>query len=268
MTPRPALAFVSLILIAGAILLILLTLLGGAINKNPTNKFYFLEADTTGLGTAAATSRWTFWNVCSVMDGHNACPKVHAAYPFDPKRNFGTSDIFGYGKHGVARSWGKEGTGSKYYLETRFMFAFVLIGLFFAVCALFLSLLALCSRIGSFLSSALCSVALFFQTLTAALMTAAYVQGRSAFRSSSRTATLGKYNFGFMWAAVAALFLATLLECVGGVTGKKSSERSYTKRTGGGGRGFLGMGRKKSTRSRGSFIDPERQRRMEKEDDD
>lgn len=61
--------------------------------------------------------------------------------------------------------------GSKYYLETRFMFAFVLIGLFFAVCALFLSLLALCSRIGSFLSSALCSVALFFQTLTAALMT-------------------------------------------------------------------------------------------------
>ncbi|KAI4196895.1 MAG: hypothetical protein LQ350_006264 [Teloschistes chrysophthalmus] len=247
MTPRPALAFVSLILIAGAILLILLTLLGGAVNKNPTNKFYFLEADTSGLGTAAATTRWTFWNACSVMDGHNACPKVHAAYPFDPKRNFGTSDIFG---------------GSKYYLETRFMFAFVLIGLFFAVCALFLSLIALCSRIGSFLSSALCSVALFFQTLTAALMTAAYVQGRSAFRSSSRTATLGKYNFGFMWAAVAALFLATLLECVGGVTGKK--DKSYTKRTGG--RSFFG--RKKSTRSRGSFIDPERQRRMEKEDDD
>lgn len=51
------------------------------------------------------------------------------------------------------------------------MFAFVLIGLFFAVCTLFLGLLALCSRIGSFLSSGLCSVALFFQTLTAALMT-------------------------------------------------------------------------------------------------
>lgn len=61
--------------------------------------------------------------------------------------------------------------GTKYYLETRFMFAFVLIGLFFAVCALFLGLIALCSRIGSFLSSGLCSIALFFQTLTAALMT-------------------------------------------------------------------------------------------------
>lgn len=57
------------------------------------------------------------------------------------------------------------------------MFAFVLIGLFFAVCTLFLGLLALCSRIGSFLSSGLCSVALFFQTLTAALMTYVLANG-------------------------------------------------------------------------------------------
>ena len=63
-----------------------------------------------------------------------------------------------------------------------------------------------------------------------------------------------------MWAAVAALFLATVLFCVGGVMGK--SDSTYTKRTGG--RSFFG--RKKSTRSRGSFIDPERQRRIEKED--
>lgn len=51
------------------------------------------------------------------------------------------------------------------------MFAFHLIALFFAVCALFLGLLALCSRIGSFLSSLTCSVALFFQALAASLMT-------------------------------------------------------------------------------------------------
>ena len=51
------------------------------------------------------------------------------------------------------------------------MFAFVLIGLFFAVCALFLGVVALISRIGSFLGSATCTLALFFQTLTAALMT-------------------------------------------------------------------------------------------------
>lgn len=51
------------------------------------------------------------------------------------------------------------------------MFAFEFIALFFTACALVLGLLALCSRIGSFLDSALCSVALFFQTITAALMT-------------------------------------------------------------------------------------------------
>lgn len=51
------------------------------------------------------------------------------------------------------------------------MFAFVLIGGFFAACALGLGLVALCSRIGSFLSSATVSVALFFQTITACLMT-------------------------------------------------------------------------------------------------
>ncbi|KAI4261338.1 MAG: hypothetical protein L6R42_003463 [Xanthoria sp. 1 TBL-2021] len=250
MTPRPALALVSLILIAGAALLIFLTLLGGAIDKNPTNQFYFLEADTNGLGDAAPLTRWTFWSSCSAMGGRNTCPGVKPAYPFDPRRNFGTNDIFG---------------GTKYYLESRFMFAFVLIGLFFAVCALFLGVIALVSRIGSFLGSAACSVALFFQTLTAALMTAAYVQGRDAFRADGRTATLGRYNFGFMWAAVACLFLATLMLCVGGVTGKK--DKGYSSRTGG--RKFFG--RKKSTKSnrdRGSFIDPERQRRIDKEDDD
>ncbi|KAL9025345.1 MAG: hypothetical protein Q9196_005814 [Gyalolechia fulgens] len=189
MTPRTPLAFVSLILIAGAILLIFLTLLGGAVDDNPTNKFYFLEADTSGLGNAATTSRWTFWSACSVVDGHNQCPKVRAAYPFDPNRNFETTMSFG----------------------------------------------------------------------------AAFVQGRDAFRSRDRTASLGRYNFGFMWAAVACLFLATLLECVGGVAGKK--DRTYTKRTGG--RTFFGRKKStRSTRSRGSFIDPERQRRMEKEDSD
>ncbi|KAL8671683.1 MAG: hypothetical protein Q9168_003831 [Polycauliona sp. 1 TL-2023] len=251
MTARPAIALVSLILIAGAALLIFLTLLGGAIDKNPTNQFYFLQADTNSLGSAAPLTRWTFWSSCSAMDGRNTCPKVKAAYPFDPKRNFGTNDIFG---------------GTKYYLESRFMFAFVLIALFFAVCALLLGVVALVSRIGSFLGSATCSVALFFQTLTAALMTAAYVQGRDAFRSAGRTATLGRYNFGFMWAAVACLFLATILLCVGGVTGKK--DKGYSSRNTGGKKFF---GRNKSTKSnrdRGSFIDPERQRRMDKEDDD
>ena len=54
---------------------------------------------------------------------------------------------------------------------SRIMFAFILIALFFAVCSLFLGLFALCSRIGSYLSSVLCALALLVQTVAAALMT-------------------------------------------------------------------------------------------------
>lgn len=91
----PALALVSLILIAGACLLIFLTLLAGAVDHNPTNKIYFLQAATSNIPGAPSVSRWTFWNTCSVSSaGGNVCGKVHPAYPLDPPsgRNFGTTD--------------------------------------------------------------------------------------------------------------------------------------------------------------------------------
>jgi SUR7/PalI family len=62
------------------------------------------------------------------------------------------------------------GTG-KYFYMTRFMFAFMLIALFFAVCSFFTGMLALGSRIGSYLSGLLGMLALFFQSINASLMT-------------------------------------------------------------------------------------------------
>lgn len=88
----PLFGFVSLILIAGGFLLILLTLLGGSINDSPVNKFYFLEADTSGIGSAAPRTRWTLWAACTVdANGKNTCPGAKPAYPLDPPRNFGTT---------------------------------------------------------------------------------------------------------------------------------------------------------------------------------
>ena len=58
-----------------------------------------------------------------------------------------------------------------YYLMTRFMFPFVLIGLFFTVLSLFTGLLAMCTRIGSYLSSVLVWIAWVFQVITTCLMT-------------------------------------------------------------------------------------------------
>jgi len=255
MTPRPGLAFLSLFFIAGACLLIFLVLLAGAVSGNPVNDIYFLQADTSKIPGAPSLARWTFWNICSVSAaGKNVCGKVHPAFPLDPPshRNFGTTT-------GVPAQF----IGShKFFYLTRFMFAFVLISLFFAVCSLFLGLFALCSRIGSFLSSALCSVALFFQTLTAALMTAAYVIGRDDFRKNGDAAQIGKYAFGFMWAAAACLFLATVLFCVAGVTSRKR-DTTYTGTRKSGGRFWR---RKKTVRDRGSFIDSESQRRVVKDE--
>ena len=98
-----------------------------------------------------------------MVNGKNNCGAVHPAFPFDPAshRNFGTTKD-------VPKAF--IGT-SKYFYLTRFMFAFELIALFFGVCALFTGMLALCTRLGSYLSGLLASIALFFQTLTAALMT-------------------------------------------------------------------------------------------------
>ena len=162
------------------------------------------------------------------------------------------------------------------------MFAWILIALFFAVFSLIFGVFALCSRIGSYLSSVLCFVALFFQTLTATFMTCvvfklesklqvmadtsysgAYVKGKDNFQKNNQTASLGRYAFGFIWAAMACLLIATILFCMGGSAGRRES--TYTSRTGG--RSFFNrFGRNKSTRTRGSFInDTESARRVKRE---
>ena len=88
----PILALVSLVLIAGACLLIFLTILAGAVDHNPTDLIYFLQADTSQIPGAPTLSRWTLWNTCSVSaDGRNLCGAVHPAYPLDPPSNFGTT---------------------------------------------------------------------------------------------------------------------------------------------------------------------------------
>ncbi|KAK3078864.1 hypothetical protein LTS18_006438 [Coniosporium uncinatum] len=245
---RPILGLVSLILTAGGILLQFLVILSGIHTYAvPLNLVYFLQADTSGISNAPNPARWTFFSICGVgPNGHNAnCGPIRAALPFDPpnSQDFGTTN-------GVPPAF--IGTNHYYYLS-RFMFAFYLIALFFAVLALFTGVLALCTRIGSFLSGANAALALFFQTITAALMTACFVQGRDAFRRNGQTASLGRYAFGFTWAAMACFLLATVSFCIGGSVSKDSKRNR--RRGGSNAGGFLG--RNKSTRSRasrGSFV--------------
>lgn len=140
------------------------TILTGAVNSAPLDRFYFLEASTSGISDARNPSRWTFFAICGrdPSTGHNAnCGAVVPALPFDPPKNFGTDQ-------GVPQAF--IGTSTYYYLS-RFMFAFYLIALFFAAIALVTGLLALISRLGGYISSMTTSIALFFQVLASALMT-------------------------------------------------------------------------------------------------
>ncbi|CBX95038.1 hypothetical protein LEMA_P114530.1 [Plenodomus lingam JN3] len=240
---RPLLAFGSLILLAGGIVLQFFIILSGAVNSSPMNLFYFLQASTNNIPDARNPSRWTFFSICGAdpSTGHNAnCGAVVPALPFDPPRNFGTTD-------GIPEQF--IGNRTYFYLS-RFMFAFYLIALFFAAVALASGVLALCSRLGGYLSALTTLVALFFQTLATALMTAWVVKGRNAFRSAGQQASIGKYLMGFAWATVAAFFLATLMFCLGGkLGGDGSSGMRRTRST-------------KSTRSRASFMDTDSQRRV------
>lgn len=79
------------------------------------------------------------------------------------------------------------------------------------------------------------------------------VKGRNNFQKNGQAAHLGKYAYGFTWAALACFFISTVLFCVGGAASKDRYGKKST------------FGRKRSTRSRGSFIDSESQRRVKDE---
>ncbi|KAH0830906.1 hypothetical protein AYO21_11552 [Fonsecaea monophora] len=235
----------SLILLAAGLLFMFFILLAGAVEHGPVNKFYILQADTANIPGAPPVSRWSYWNVCGVQNGRTHCgdqhySDVHPAFPLDPASHRTFDTTVNVPRNFVERH-------GYYFLMTRFMFAFMLIALFFGVCALFTGLLALCTRLGSYLSGLLSMMAMFFQAIQASLMTAAYVKGRNNFRNNGQASDIGKYAFGFEWAAFACFFICTVLFCMGG----SSRREPRTTKS----RGFTFRGRRsRSTRSRGSFV--------------
>ena len=80
------------------------------------------------------------------------------------------------------------------------------------------------------------------------------MQGRAAFNSNNQTARLGVKAYAFTWSAMACFLISTVLFCMSGAHRKDSVSTKHGS-----------FGRKASTRSRGSFIDAESQRRVKDE---
>ncbi|OJJ79367.1 SUR7/PalI family protein [Aspergillus glaucus CBS 516.65] len=209
MLGRAALGFTGLFWMASGLLLMWFTFLGGTRNSNPLNRIYFLEAATSNIPGAPATSRWTLWNLCPVVDGKNDCGSNTPDFPFDPAshRNFGTdvnvpSRFIDNHNH--------------YFITSRFIFPFMLIALFFGVLSFFTGFFAMCVRVIGHVSGVFAYIALTFQTIATAMMTAVFVQGRNAFSRNGQTAKVGPMAFGFMWASVVLLFFSALCYFWGG----------------------------------------------------
>lgn len=247
---RPILGLTAILLLAGGIVMQFLVILSG-LNKSPLNQVYFLQASTNGVtggnDQLRNPARWTYLDICGVgPNGNNdMCSSTRPALPFDPPRNFGTTT-------GLPATF--DGTKYYYYMS-RFSWVFFLIALFFAVIAFLLSVFALFARLGAYLTGFSSLLAVFFQSLAAALTTTWVVKGRDAFRGNGQDASIGVKAMGFIWGTWAAFFLASLFFCVGGSVGnnKNSKKSSY-------------FGRKRSTRSRGSFIDSSSDRRVVKDE--
>ncbi|KAK7513363.1 SUR7/PalI family-domain-containing protein [Phyllosticta citriasiana] len=237
MVARPILGLLGQLILAGGIVMQFLVILSGGVSGDPENQIWFLQASTSGVANSPRDpSRWTFWAICGVdsQTGRNTnCGAPVPALPFDPPRNFGT-------REGLPEKF--YGTHHYYYLS-RFMFAFYLMAIVFAALALFTGLLAMCSRLGGYISGFNTSLALFFQTIAAALMTAWTVQGRDAFRGNDQSAKLGVKAYAFTWAAVACFLTSTVLFCIAPRDTTTTANRGFWVR------------RQTSTRSRGSFAD-------------
>lgn len=220
--------------------------MAGSQNASPLNKFYWLQADTSGISGAPSTTRWTLYNRCEVSGGDNVhCTKTTAAYPFDPVRNFGTST-------GVPSALADH--RKTYYYETRFAFAFYLIAIFFDFFAFVFSFVGIPSRLGSGLSALSDILAFVFSAAASALITACYVKAKNAFKDDGHSAKLGVKMFAFTWTVVFLHILCFFFSCCACAGRKKSygSDDAYYSSSAVGGFSGTSLRRNRSEKEIGS----------------
>lgn len=196
-------------------MLLFLIVLAGAFDRSPLNQFYWLEADTSGIQGAPDQTRWTNYGYCGVQNGKNYnCSSNKPDFAFQPDKTFGTTQ-------GVPQDF-IENHDTYYYLS-RFSWPFYLIALFFLVVGFLLNFFAICSRLGSALSSLSTFVAWLFTITASCLSTALYVMARNKFDS----AKLGVKLFAFTWTATALLTLTFIFLTCGCCTGGSRKSDPY-----------------------------------------
>jgi hypothetical protein len=211
----------NLVLLAGTVLMLLLTILSGSSDHTPLNKFYWLSADTSNIKGAPSESAWTFWGVCE-KSNYSECT-LGPAYPISPKDNFHTTQ-------GVPSDF--VDNRDTYYYLTRFSFSFTIVGICFAGIAFIIGILGLCFTVIDRVSVAFILIALFFIAGMASMQTAAIVLAKNAFNDDNRKAHIGVKLMALMWATVACLIISFFLTCFSNITHsyRKHMDRVYAQK--------------------------------------
>ncbi|CCG84918.1 protein of unknown function [Taphrina deformans PYCC 5710] len=223
---RALFAILPLLLTAGALVLLLLTVLSGATNSNPLNKFFYLSAAVTVPGQTSPDGmlHWTNYNYCGAENGKNVnCGTKHAAYGFAPARQL-TDSTPAVPAEAVTHD-------KRSYITSRVYFSFLLIATFFTFIAMVACLAGFFGRIGSIIGLLASLMAFAVTAVAASLMTVVYVRGRNYFRDGGIAAHVGVKLFAFMWAAVACLFLSLFIFGIGSCIPGENSKRSHRRRT-------------------------------------
>ncbi|KAF5567622.1 hypothetical protein FNAPI_595 [Fusarium napiforme] len=224
MAKNAPLGLAGLVLLSVSLLFLWFIILSGLTSTTPFDKTYFLRADTGGISGAREVTQWNFFYICGAgnndCDGARAAPVIGRAWNSNPRN--APSSLVG-GRAG-------DTTSNRQFFLWRFGWVFILITLFFETIAFFTGFIACCGRLGAGISSLMSMFALFCSSVAMSLMTATWVLARNAFHRDGRSASIGRYAFGFAWASWATLLIATILFCLG-MRGDKSSSGGYSGRS-------------------------------------
>jgi len=226
---RRLFTIVPLFFLLGSIVLLVFSNIVGASDKSVLKKFYWLQADLSGLTNVPfSTARWTSYRLCGVDGNKNAnCQGSKPAFPFSPRDNFGRDS-------GIPNGFIDD--RDVYYYLTRISFAFLLIGLFFAVISLLSLLISIClPRFVAAIGSLLTFLSLLFTITAAACLTAAHVKGRREFNNNGHSAKLGAVAFGVLWAAVACLIITFVTSILASISSRRNTSNEYYSKEAAGG---------------------------------
>lgn len=187
-------------LLGSGLLLFFILLSGASSSSSLLQKFYWIKAQTPGLGSYSET-KWTNYRLCDAVG--NLCGSSKAGLPISPKDNFPGSSSK------LASAF--VNSRNSFYYESRIAWLFLLISTFFVILAILMSIPSLCasSTILVSLGWVTSLIAFVFLAVSALLYTHVLTKAKRAFKNNGQSAHIGTKMMAFLWTTVLLLLLTT-----------------------------------------------------------